>query len=209
MKKTIVFFLSLTISTLIFAQTFEGKVIYKNSCKSKMPNVTDEQFTDMLGNTQEFYIKSGNYKSVTNGTLLQWQVYSYADNRVVTKMSNAETAFWNDGAVNTDEVQKVEVNKNVTEVLGYKCDELILTCKSGIQKYYYNAKFSVDPLDYKNHKYGNWYDVISRTKAFPLKFIIENAQFTMESVASEIKPMQLDNAIFKLPANINAVKSPY
>ena len=34
-----------------------------------MPNVTDKQFTTMMGWTQEFFIKNGDYKSVANGSL--------------------------------------------------------------------------------------------------------------------------------------------
>ena len=33
----------------------------------------------MPGTTQEYYIKGGNYKSVTNGTLVQWQLYIEKD----------------------------------------------------------------------------------------------------------------------------------
>ena len=36
--------------------------------------MTDQQWLSMMGGTQEYYIKGGNYKSVTNGTLMQWQI---------------------------------------------------------------------------------------------------------------------------------------
>lgn len=199
--------LLLTISA--FGQDFEGKLIFKNDYKSKIPNVTSEQLSSMMGTTQEYFIKGGNYKSSTNGTFFQWQLYINKDNKLYNKMANSPTIFWNDGAIYEDEVLKVELNKEVTEVLGHKCDELILTCKSGVQKYYFNSKLKVDPTLFKQHKFGNWNEVMSRTNSLPLKMIIDNAQFTLESLATDIIPMALDDKIFEIPAGSTIQKSPY
>jgi hypothetical protein len=209
MKKTLT--LALTALTVInvFGQSFEGEIIYTNSYKSKNEKMTDQQWTSMMGSTQEYLIKGGDYKSIANGTLVQWQLYINKDNKLYNKMSNSETAFWNDASVQGDEVLKIEVNKNVTEVLGYKCDEVILTCKSGVQKYYFNSKLSVDTKLFSNHKFGNWFDYLSKSNSLPLKSAIETAQFTMESVATEIKQMKHDTKTFELPTGIKTEKSPY
>lgn len=171
--------------------------------------MTDQQWASMMGSTQEYLIKGGNYKSIANGALVQWQLYINKDNKIYSKMSNSETAFWNDGSVQGDEVLKVELNKNVTEILGYKCDEVILTCKSGVQKYYFNAKLTVDTKLFANHKFGNWFDYLSKANALPLKSIIETAYFNFESVATDVKTMKLDDKEFELPAGIKTDKSPY
>jgi hypothetical protein len=192
-----------------FGQSFEGKIIYNNYYKSKMPNMTDEQFTTMMGSSQEYFIKNGDYKSLVNGSILQWQLYINKDNKLYTKMANSETLLWNDGMTNPDEVLKTEVNKNVLEILGYKCDELILTCKSGTQKYYFNSKLSVATELFTNHKFGNWYDYLSKSNALPLKMIVDNAQFYLESVATEVKEMKLDNSFFELPGNSKTIKNSY
>jgi hypothetical protein len=154
--KTLTFLIATLLTIASFGQSFEGKIIYKNTYKSKLPNLTDEQFTSMLGTTQTYFIKGGDYKSETNGTFVLWQLYVNKDNKLYNKMANSETLLWNDGAINSDTVLKAEFNKGVTEIVGYKCDELILTCKSGIQKYYFNSKLSVDPTVFLNHKFGNW-----------------------------------------------------
>src|SRR6188768_1458034 len=111
MKKFIILlvFLAITFSSS-FAQNFEGKIVYANVYKSKIPNVTDDQFTTMMGNSQDYFFKDGDYKSVINGTLLQWQLYVNKDNKLYTKMASSPAALWNDGAVNTDEVIKTELN---------------------------------------------------------------------------------------------------
>ena len=200
----------LLIATLtVFGQSFEGKITYANTYKSKNTKIPDQQWTTMLGSTQEYFIKEGEYKSITNGTFVQWQQYSNKDNKLYTKMANTETLLWNDGSIQGDEVLKVEVNKKVTEILGYKCDEVILTCKSGVQKYYFNSKLSVKTKLFVNHKFGNWFDYLSKSNALPLKSIIDTAQFTMESTATEVKPSKLDAKMFELPAGVQTAKSPY
>jgi hypothetical protein len=195
--------------TMSFGQNFEGKVTYANSYTSKMPNVSDEMFSSMMGTTQEYLMKGADYKSSTNGTFFQWQLYLSKDNKLYNKVSNSPTIGWIDGAVNTDEVIKSEVNKNVLEVLGYKCDELILTCKSGVQKYYFNRTFKLDPKLHEQHKFGNWSEYLSRAHALPLKVIIDNPQFTLESTATEVKPMKVDEKIFELPKDSKVEKSTY
>lgn len=209
MKKIKLLGILLTMVTLTFGQNFEGKVIYKNQYKSKIANVTNEQFTSMMGTTQEYLIKEGNYKSLTNGTFFQWQLYINNDNRLYNKMTNSPTILWNDGGINADEIVKTEINKGVIEILGQMCDELILTCKSGIQKYYFSNKLRVDPKLFEKHKFGNWNEVMTKTNSLPLKMIINSPQFTLECLAIEIVPMKLDDKTFTLPVDSKVEKSPY
>ena len=203
-------FLSLVLSTAIsYAQPFEGKITYRNSYKCKIPNVTDEMFTAMMGASWEYSIKGASYRTSSNGTMLQWQLYQPKDNKLYTKFSNSPSIFWNDGAVNPDSVIKSELNKNVVEILGHRCDELILTCKSGVQKYYFNSKFEMNPKLFENFKFGNWYAYVSKAKAMPLKMIIENVQFTLESIATAIDAQKVDDQLFTLPAGATLEKSPF
>lgn len=207
--KTANFLLAILISFTCCGQSFEGKIVYKNTYRSKVDGVTDQQFAAMLGSTQEYFIKDGSYKSVTNGSSVQWQLYVNKENRLYTKIATSEALFWNDGLANPDTVFKAEFKPKATQILGYDCDELILTCKSGIQKYYFNSSFSVDPKLFVNHKFGNWHEYISRAKSVPLASKIENTQFTFENLATEIIPMKLENVFFKLPDGVKIIKSPY
>ena len=207
--KIILTILMTVMTATVFGQTFEGEIVYQNTCVSKLPNVTDQQFTSMMGSSLNYIIKGGNYKSSTNGTVVQWQLYINKENKLYNKTSSSEIVFWNDGSANPDEVLKVEVKKKVTEILGYKCDEVTLTCKSGIQKYYFNSKMGVDASLFTGHIFGNWYDYLKVAKAIPLKLIIENTQLTFTSVAIEVKKMKLDDKEFQLPENVKTAKSPH
>ncbi|MBL0358863.1 MAG: hypothetical protein IPP72_19240 [Chitinophagaceae bacterium] len=209
MKKTIALLLAAIISLVSVAQNFEGKINYSNAYKSKMPGVTDAQFTAMMGPTQEYFIKAGDYKSISNGSLVQWQLYVNNDNKLYTKTANTELLLWNDGADNADEVIKAEINNDVTEILGYKCDELVLTCKSGIEKYYFSSELGISAELFANHKFGNWFEVVSRTKSLPLKMIIDHPQFWIESIATTVTPVKLESTFFALPENAQTMKSPY
>ena len=197
-------FTSLSLS----AQNFEGEIVYQNVYQSKIAGLSDEKFTTLMGTEQDYFIKGANYKSVMNGTLAQWQLYVPGENKLYTKMSNSDSAFWDDAAINPDSVISFSLNKAAVKILGYTCDELILNCKSGTQKYYFNTALGIDPAKYMKHKYGNWYDYVLNSKSVPLKMEIDNAQFVMVSVAVEIKPSTLDNSIFQLPPGIQTFKNP-
>jgi hypothetical protein len=209
MIKTIISIIASLFAVVSFAQNFEGKIVYKNIYKSKAANISDDQFTAMMGSAQEYYIKDGDYKSIANGTFFQWQLYVNKENKLYTKMVSSESLLWNDGAANSDEVLKTEINKSVIEILGYKCDELILTRKSGTQKYYFNATLSVDKKIFANHKYGNWFAFLSNSNSLPLKSIVESKDFVLESIATEVLPLKLEKVFFELPANAKTIKSPF
>lgn len=197
------------IAITCFAQQFEGKIVYKNAYKSKIPNITDEQFNMMMGTQQDFYIKNGNYKSVVNGQMIQWQLYLNKDNKLYSKTAQGPAVYWNDGNMNMDSVVKSEINKNAITILGYSCDELILTTKFGVQKFYYNSKLGMDPKYFENHKFGNWNEYISKAKAVPLKLIMDTPQFAIESIATEVVPQKLEDKVFELPEGAPLEKNPY
>lgn len=209
MKKIFASLLILLTVLSVSGQNFEGIITYKNTYKSKLPNLDDKQFTAMMGTNQKFYIKGGNYKSVVNGTFSQWQLYTSKSNKLYSKLAVSDTIYWNDGSENDDSIINFQLTKNVIEILGYQCDELILTCKSGIQKYYFNAKIGVNSELYRNMNYGNWHDYLKISHALPMKLILDSSQFTIESVATEVKPVKIEDKEFLLPANSKTAKSTF
>ena len=99
--KTILFILfALTLSFKGFAQSFEGRVVYSAAFKSKVPQVSDKQMTELMGGRQEYFIKGAEYFSTSNGTLFEWQRYVKNDDKYYMKFSNAEKAYWYDATVN-------------------------------------------------------------------------------------------------------------
>ena len=209
MKKIVVILLILISVLSVVGQNFEGKIAYTNTYKSKKWIISDEKLNSLMGTKQEYFIKGGDYKTINNGTWIQWVQYINKDNKIYTKLHDNEVVYWNDANVNDDIILKVELNKNVIEILGYKCDEIILTCKSGTQKYYFNSKIAVDSKLFANCKFGNWFDYLKMTNALPLKIVIDSEKFSMESIATEVKELKLDAKAFELPAKCKTKKNPY
>jgi len=191
------------------APSFEGEVVYANTYKSKNPKLKEKELASMMGTVHNYFVKGADYKTITNGIFAQWQLYVSKENRIYNKMISSDTVFYNNAAEHDDQVLDSKITKNATTVLGYACDELILTFRSGVHKYYYNAKFHLDAKLFVNHQYGNFYNYVSRINAVPLKMIVEDGDVTMESVATKIEAKKLPANFFSLPANTKTAPSLY
>lgn len=207
--KKIIACLFLVTSFMSLAQNFEGEIIYTNTVKSKVAQITNEQWAKMLGTQQTFYIKGNQYKSVTNGSMVQWQLFVPTENKLYTKMGNSEVLQWTDASTQNEEILSSSIKPHAATILGYDCDELTLTCKSGVQKYYFTSKLAADCKLYEKHLYSNWYDFLKLAKGMSLKTIIDSPQFTLEQTATKVNPKKLEDALFVLPADAKSTKSPY
>ncbi|PSL44867.1 hypothetical protein CLV51_105240 [Chitinophaga niastensis] len=195
--KLLILLLSFSSLTCL-AQSFEGKITYANSCKSKLPNLKDEQLNSMMGTTQEYYIKGDNYKSTFNGSFIKSQIYSGAENRSYTLTAKSDTLYWEDYGQNKDVATTYEIEKGKETIMGVLCDVLIVSAPHSKAYYYYNGKYGIDPELFKRHLYGNWYYFISKTRSLPLKTVYENDQFILTSIAVNIAPAKLDDSLFKI-----------
>lgn len=207
MKVSLLLFLVFA-TTMVHAQ-FEGEIVYKNKYQSKLPAVSDDQLTAMLGTETQYYIKGGNYKTVTNGSMLQWQIYVNKDNKLYNKFAMSESLLWNDCSTDKDGNVKTEIKRKVVTILGYECDEITLTGEKMRQKHYYNSKLKIDAKAFEKNKLYSFDKYAELTHAVPLKSIIELDQLTLESEAVEIKPMKLDDKLFVLPEGVETAPSPY
>ena len=193
----------LSISTSL-GQNFEGKIIYSNTCISNIPQITSESLSSLMGSKQEYIIKKGNYKSITNGTFFDWQLYINSSGKFYTKATSSETTYCVDDKkqAKEDEVISIKLNKNVTKILDYNCDELIVKYDRKVQKYYFNSGIIINTKIFKNDKFQNWYGYLLRANVFPLKIITETFALTAESVATEIIPLKIEDKTFQLPEGI-------
>jgi hypothetical protein len=181
-----------------FAQTFEGKISYVNSYKSKSPQLIDKQLGSMMGTTQDYYIKGGDYKSIFNGMFVKMQLYKNTENRSYTLTGKSDTLYWEDYGKNKDIATRFEVEKGKETVMGVLCDVLIVYTPKSKTYYYYSNKYGVNPNIFKQHAYGNWYYIISKAKALPLKTVYEDEQFTLTSIAVNIIAMKLEAKLFEV-----------
>ncbi len=186
-------------SVFAFGQSFEGKITYQNSYESKTPNLTNEQLNLLMGTTQEYIIKEGNYKTSFNGQLNQYQLYLNKDNKLYNKFSTADVLYWSDGAIEGEKVVDLKVVKNKEDILGLKCDELTMKTSKSTYIYYYNSKYSINPNHFKKHFFGNWYAYVKASKAVPLKIVMDTPEFKSVSIATNIDELIIEENDFALP----------
>ena len=180
------------------AQVFEGKIMYSNSYQSKIANYPSEQLNSLMGTQQAYVIKNGNYKSAFNGAFIKLQMYIGVENKSYTLTAKSDTLYWEDYSLNKDKAISYEIKTNQDTILGVACDVIIVQAEMSKTYFYYNSKYGINPELFTKHNYGNWYYIISKTKALPLKTVFENEQFIMTSVATEISPMQLEDNVFEI-----------
>lgn len=207
--RIVIITLLLLVTATADGQYFEGKVVYETAFKSKTADLTLEQITAEMGTKQEYYIKGGSYRSVMYGSDIEWALYVSSENRLYSKFADKDVLIWADAGSNSNKIKSIKINKSVTDILGYRCDEAILETNTGIEKYYFSSEIGIDPSLYVRHKLGNWYDLIKATRSLPLKSVIEYPQFTYISMATEITPRKLNQEDFELPKGIKTEKSPY
>lgn len=209
MKQTLITFCLSVMYLFSFGQSFEGEIVYQTSFKSKIPDITAKEFSAVMSVGKNFFIKDGDFKYETEGTHELWELYINADNKIYHKYSNSEKLTWNDASIDREDVLSTEFHRDAAEILGYKCDEIILNCNIGIHKYYFSSKLHIDGKLYTNCLIGNWYAYLSEANAIPLKIVFDNEQVSMETIAIEVKPMILDKSMFCLPEGTKTSKSSF
>lgn len=202
MIKSNAFFLLLCFFSIsVVSQNFVGKVLYKNSFQSKLPNMTNEKFTALIGSQQVYVIKNGKYLSITNGQLTPVQLYKNSTNKLYTKTGNSDTIICIDASIEKSKIIEIKKEETSIIILGHKCKLLTMKSDNGtLYKYYYSEKLGVNPEDYKYHNYNHWYKYLIETKSLPLKMVIENNQFTMTTEAISFEEKDILDGKFELPS---------
>lgn len=182
----------------IHSQSFEGMLVYSVNYESKSSNVTSDQLNSLMGTKQWYAIKEGNYKSVFNGNFIKLQIYRNDENRNYNLTAKSDTLYYENYNVNKDKPLSYEIKKNQDTIMGISCDLIIVKTEKSKTLFYFNSDYKVNSELFKEHNYGNWHYIISKTKALPLKIVTETAQFIMTSVATEITPMKLNDNVFEI-----------
>jgi hypothetical protein len=200
MKQKLITLLVISTIKISFAQNFEGRVTYKNIFESKLENVTAQKFSEMIGSKQDYFIKNGNYLSVTNGQLSSVMLYNNINNIVYSKSSFSDTIACLDAFLEANKIVSSEITNTEEKVLGLKCKKLLMISSNGTTyTYYFNNKYKIDSKYFTKHNFNHWYLYLIKTGSLPLKTIIENKQFKMTTIATEVNAIKLEDSKFALP----------
>ncbi len=179
-------------------KSFEGKIIYDMKFMDKTGEMTPEQSQMIMGNEQVYWIKRNKYKSEMNGMMKMVQYYLGGDT-LYNKMNGVNSLLWINATVNPEKMKDYKIEKNAETVAGINCDLLTIISEDGVDKYFYNKKYNVNPEDFENHEYGFWKFYIEKTKALPIKSISDKKDYYIEITAREITKMPVDDIKFTLP----------
>lgn len=207
LKKILLLSQFVCLLSVSMAQSFEGKIMYSNNYESKIPTYPSKQFNMLMGTQQAYVIKGDNYKSAFNGTFIKLQMYRGDENKSYSLTAKSDSLYWEDYSQNKDKAVSYEIKQNQDTILGIPCDMLVIQAEKSKTYFYYSSKYGINPELFTKHNYGNWYYIISKTKALPLKTVFENEQFIMTSVATEITPMKLENNVFEIQNKSKVAKA--
>jgi hypothetical protein len=188
---------------------FEGKIVYRNSAKSKSPNFTPEEVLGLSGDSSVFYFKQGNYRQVYSSKNLKEEFFDRANNLVFTRENNTDTFFKRNVSIPGEKIEEYKLNKNKERVLGILCDELILRYKSKTITYYYNSdSLKIDPKWFEHYTDFNKNFTSERMRSLFLKCRLEYPEVIFEIIATSIYHERVSDNFLKLPDNAIVVERP-
>ena len=184
-------------------ESFEGIIQYRNMFKSKVDSISNEALLKAYGEQTKYLLsKDGDYINLFKGSYITIQLYKKDELKLYTLLTKRDTIFYNDVRQELGTLKELSI-KSVKEesILGYPCKIRKFELNDIKYTYYYSDDIYVDKSLFNDHNFGKWNEIIEITKSIPLKVIIENNIFTMESIATSVKKGKVDKRLFNLPPN--------
>ena len=204
--RTIFVFLFCLAGLFARAQYFEGKVIYRNVVTSKTPGLSDSALGAMVGDEETYYLKGGFYESMTNGTGFSMQLYDHRSNRMYFKKPDVDTLYWLDAGKSSETPISYETREDAETVLGKRCDALVVQTETGTTVFYYSRRYKIDAAMFQKHTYGGWAFYVSKAGCLPLKTVIDNDKFHLETTATEVLELDLKPGFFDISPALPQVR---
>ena len=178
--------------------SFEGKVIYDFTMKDRSGEMSDEQCNMLFGKEQVMYYKGDQYFSEFDG-MMNMKITYLGGDTLFTGMNGMEAIMFTEVRKNNDPIIDHKIEKGAETINGILCDLLTIESKDGIDYYYYNEKYAIDPAIYKNHVFGHWSFYLEKSKALPLKIVSDMKDFYTEITMKEVIEMKIDASLFSVP----------
>lgn len=191
------------------AQFFEGVITYHVQYQSRIPGMSDQLLTKMMGSVQTFHIKANRYLTLMNGEMMVMQLYEPKENKLYFQTTESDTLLWMDGAKNGSPILKTERDKNGGKILGYDCEKIIFSTKTGKETYWFASALKADVVGMSRHAYNNLAAFLKESGALPLKMIVEQADLVLTMEAKAVQMQKLGDTFFDLPPKIVAIPAPF
>lgn len=168
---------------------FEGKIIYDHSYEP-------DSLAGYFGSESIFYYRAGNYKQVFNGEKVRESIYNRKDN-LIYSFINEDTVITSCDQ-ESEIIEDYKIFEDAAEILGEKCDLLMLSTNRRLAYYYFSDKYSIDPKSLEYHKYSSLSFVYSKTKSLPLKIINQYPNFRVTMTAVKIEKKHINEDFFNV-----------
>ena len=205
-KSVYLFFFLFAVTALAgHAQHFKGRIHYQNTFKDLSGKDITGPLVDYLGKEQQYYISGRHYKAYNENNQLI-QLYEPETN-VYYLIGKGKAPEKFDAATVTSQKHVVTRLTKTEKVAGYACKAIQVETDQATIVYYYSPKVKVDPAPFARHHMGEWNQYLEATGGcLPLKYVMTNrtAGYVITSTATEVEPLPLTEADFKLPANLVA-----
>ena len=231
MKQAIAIFL-LSISNLIFGQTFEGTLVYitdlEVSPKLEKMGMTKQSLIEKMTedgswlDTLSISYKLGNYYYKSSNKLNSWLLYNSETNKIYSVQDGVKNQICSviDASIDTEfaytnkmpTVTKLDTSVTINNI---ECTVVRVKWKSGTYDYYYNSTMLiVNPDFFTGHIYDGWYEFLKISKSLPIKIVkIANGMMTITQTLITTKKDPIDDKLFVVPSlvsdkDLNSIKFP-
>lgn len=196
----------LLFTTYLLSQTkesFEGIINYNNVFESKVDSISNESLLSAYGKETKYLLsKNGDYINLFKGTYITIQLYKKNELKLYTLLTKRDTIFYNDVREEVGVLKNLNTKSSKKEnVLDYICKTVSFQLNNTKYTYYYSDEIYVDSTLFTKHNFGKWNKIVAFTNAIPLKVVVENDLFVMQSTAIKIKKGKVNKRLFSLPPN--------
>ncbi|WP_052910246.1 hypothetical protein [Riemerella anatipestifer] len=218
MKKILLGICMILIYLMPFAQSFEGRLVYKvefDIQTEKFGNIEikKEQVIEKMKKDDDYFdsltvtIKNGNYIKEDNSNNRKRIVYKADLNKIYTFQKDFDHVVITDAKnyhgmnLNLKE-PKIEQLDSLKVINGNNCNLIKLTWgKLGEEYYFYNSEIAkLDSGNFKNHNYEYFNAIVDISKSYPLEIVKKVSDFiSIRMTLLAIEEVKIDDSLFELP----------
>lgn len=189
---SIISLLFLTMTSLAQEKkSFKGKINYSIEYKFFDESSSNFQLMDLTGSNLIVYYTDGFILNLYPQGIMEYVLYDNLGKRSYQKFRDNDTIYY----VNTDkkgfDIRDYEIVENSAILLNKQCNSLILYFETGPYLSWeetYSPEIYYDPANAVNYAVYNYNFIYSKTRAIPLRTILQNKNEQIEYLATDIYP---------------------
>lgn len=195
--KQVFFLLSISFNSFLYAQYFEGKIVYNQVYQSRNPEISAEMLSDFVGDKHEYFISGAKYASLVNGAVRSNSFYNSRDGRIYKFYPNGDSLVISEASQQIPSLVDAYLIDDREKVLSWDCNAIRIKTSLSEITYFYSSKHKINSELFKDHKYGNWDAYTKLTGSLPLKYVMVFPEFTITGTAVSVEEMDLPDSFFE------------